>query len=812
MATDMEKTEPTFSDEYPSSDESESDDSDSEAEAEAEEYPESESDVESRFMPGDDPEENKKKFKDLLNWEEFQQGQDKLLEPDDRDEEFNFPEDKENWREEDLKEFWADAPYRMLKPGWDPYDVDTKELRVVEEEIAAGRDPPIAPFYVPFRKYYPVVPENFHDMKTPQGVIEELDRIEEFLKWVSYIFEDGSSYEGTVWDDAAHGKGVYVGQKGLVRYEGEWFQNQMEGHGVVEVDIPDIEPRPGSKLEKEMRSQGKIIARDYMAPEDREWLEKDIEDSYEFTDRYELPFYERDEWITYFGQNPEKGRYRYAGEWKHNRMHGCGVYEVNERTIYGRFYFGEPMEDSYGCDEEQCALHSGIAEVAAAKARMFINKPDGMVREKWGPYSDPQHHYFYEEEDVWMAPGFINQFYEVPDFWKTYVQDVDEEREMWLNSFYRSPLRLPMPPELSYWWENEEQPEFVLVNKDPEPDPEDPSKLVYTEDPLILHTPTGRLINYVEDEEHGLRLFWQPPLEKGEDVDPNKVVFLPVGNDTSPDEENMLTRLITKIQQACKPLLEKIEKWSDEKKKDAEMKIKLTEKELELFEAEMELKEVIKDIDEEFKRMEKEEERKIMMKAEKGFQESQSEKTFSAKVKKDEGEEEEEEEEEDDDDDDEGAQSSFGSVIDLDSTKNDQKGNQAGSSPFAASSLSFAARTLVSMVPSQLQLSFSKWKELKSRLQTPLPSSPPFHFPQMPMVTCTSPCSSSYPCAVDRGLTLRAVHRTILQGKPITKPRSRNSSIHKESTKSQGSVWHRAPPRNELNVLSLHTPLNTSLL
>lgn len=30
----------------------------------------------------------------------------------------------------------------------------------------------------------------------------------------------------------------------------------------------------------------------------------------------------------------EKGRYRYAGQWKHGRMHGCGLYEVNERTIY----------------------------------------------------------------------------------------------------------------------------------------------------------------------------------------------------------------------------------------------------------------------------------------------------------------------------------------------------------------------------------------------------------------------------------------------------------------------------------------------
>lgn len=36
-----------------------------------------------------------------------------------------------------------------------------------------------------------------------------------------------------------------------------------------------------------------------------------------------------------------------------------------------------------------------------------------VVREARGPYNDPQHPYLYEEEDVWMAPGFINQFYEV---------------------------------------------------------------------------------------------------------------------------------------------------------------------------------------------------------------------------------------------------------------------------------------------------------------------------------------------------------------------------------------------------------------
>jgi len=41
---------------------------------------------------------------------------------------------------------------------------------------------------------------------------------------------------------------------------------------------------------------------------------------------------------------------------------------------------------------------------------------------------------------------------QVPDYWKTYAHEVDQEREMWLNSFYRSPLRIPMPAELEYWW------------------------------------------------------------------------------------------------------------------------------------------------------------------------------------------------------------------------------------------------------------------------------------------------------------------------------------------------------------------------
>lgn len=60
-----------------------------------------------------------------------------------------------------------------------------------------------------------------------------------------------------------------------------------------------------SRLEAKMRAEGKIIARDYMTPEDREWLEMDIEDSIRLADGvYEVPFYERDEWIQEFGRKP----------------------------------------------------------------------------------------------------------------------------------------------------------------------------------------------------------------------------------------------------------------------------------------------------------------------------------------------------------------------------------------------------------------------------------------------------------------------------------------------------------------------------
>jgi len=40
----------------------------------------------------------------------------------------------------------------------------------------------------------------------------------------------------------------------------------------------------------------------------------------------------------------------------------------------------------------------------------------------------------------------------VPELWERYAKEVDAEQEMWLNSFIKSPLVIPMPPELEYAW------------------------------------------------------------------------------------------------------------------------------------------------------------------------------------------------------------------------------------------------------------------------------------------------------------------------------------------------------------------------
>jgi len=151
--------------------------------------------------PGDEipesentPEKNIARFADVLESKRMK----RMKEEEDRnyvfyEDLFDFPRDKENWREEDLKELWADPPWESTKPGWDPVWADEEDWDIVRKMKEEGRDPPIAPFYVPYRRPYPVIPDNHYDISNPKAVIEELDRIEEFLTWVSYIFEDGSS-------------------------------------------------------------------------------------------------------------------------------------------------------------------------------------------------------------------------------------------------------------------------------------------------------------------------------------------------------------------------------------------------------------------------------------------------------------------------------------------------------------------------------------------------------------------------------------------------------------------------------------------
>ncbi|PKA59396.1 hypothetical protein AXF42_Ash019550 [Apostasia shenzhenica] len=579
----------------------------------------------------------------------------------------------------------------------------------------------------------------------------------------------------------------------------------MEGHGVLEVDIPEVQPVPGSKLEAKMRAEGRIITRDFMSPEDRRWLEMDIEDTLNLVGDYrEIPFWENDEWESIFGSKLEKGRYRYAGEWKHGRMHGCGVFEVNQLIIYGRFYFGHHLEDSSGCDDDVSMLHSGIAEVAAAKARMFINKPDGMVREERGPYSDPQHPYFYEEDDVWMAPGFINQFYEVPDYWKVYVEEVDQEREMWLNSFYKSPLRIPMPAELEYWWDKDpDNPEFVLINKDPEPDPEDPSKLIYKEDPLILHTPTGKLINYIEDEEHGLRLFWQPYLKEGEVVDPKKAVFLPLGFDEfygrEPTDEKKLTglgRLILSAENALKPLFERLNKWVEERRKISEMKQKLIEKELELIEAEICLEEEMEDLEMALKLQQQEEERKAAERKDKGdFPEAG---------------EDQEEEGDDDEEEDDGAPTSFGTVsqppVDGE-IKSDR-------SAFSSLSMSFTLSSWATVLPCKLQQSFLSWRNRRKLVpadqSSPSNSNKVIH-PHELYIGQSMKTLSKLP----KQQRLSAVAHGVKECRRRSNPNFQLSSLARllcsqnmqRNLKSNSVTSKIAGPDFHLNILSFHVPL-----
>ena len=111
------------------------------------------------------------------------------------DELWNFPIDKENWTEQDLGEHWEDYWGDIEEVGWDPDTITQEDYDNYEKLRKEGKPgPPMAPYYVPYRKFYPPIPDNHHDIQTPEEVVEELERMEEFLIWVSYVFEDGSRY------------------------------------------------------------------------------------------------------------------------------------------------------------------------------------------------------------------------------------------------------------------------------------------------------------------------------------------------------------------------------------------------------------------------------------------------------------------------------------------------------------------------------------------------------------------------------------------------------------------------------------------
>ncbi|CAI5489135.1 unnamed protein product [Closterium sp. Naga37s-1] len=482
------------------------------------------------------------------------------------EEEWNFPQDPDKWTEADLGEEWADAPADAKVPFYDPLlglsaldaaddDADAddgRRRRKAPRKQQRAKLPHSEDRYVPYRQGLPPVNEMDDGSSGALKALEELEMEEEFLQWASYVFRDGATYEGTVWNDMAQGKGVYTTPLELCKYEGEWVQNMMQGHGVVSVDVPARLPPPDSEAWRKLKAEGKVFEDEEMSAEDREWLRMELEDLQESeakkaggaggegagavedpTDA--VPFEDHPGWLKVFGRKPEKGHYEYAGQMKQNKFHGCGVFTLNGKMHFGKFRFGEFLRNKDECDAHTSGFHAGMARVAAAKARMFVNKPDGMVREVKGPYNEPSHPYLYDEDDMWQAPGFIHEFHDVPAVWRKYADEVDGERQLWLNSFKKAPLRLPSPSELSYLWDQKE--EFVVLRNSPrlperagESAEEAEMRRADMQGQVLVHVPSRQIINWTTDEEGKLRLFVQPFTKDGK-VDPSKARPLPLGFD-----------------------------------------------------------------------------------------------------------------------------------------------------------------------------------------------------------------------------------------------------------------------------------------
>ena len=206
-------------------------------------------------------------------------------------------------------------------------------------------------------------------------------------------------------------------------------------------------------------------------------------------------------------------------------------------------------------------------------------------------------------------------------------------------------------------------------------------------------------------------MFWQPPLKEGEDVDPEKVKFLPLGFDEFYgrkviDKENSSKHSVSWLKNGLKSRLDSLQKWAEERKKDSELEKELIEKELEMIETEIFMEETIEDMEEELKWIEKEEDKKMM-----GLLGKDSTSSTNLETKasvEEEGEEENNYDYDDDEDADDAPPSSFGSIAAYQDPSKDQKPNKPRDSSFSTASLHFASSTPVSGVSSFFMCTFNE--------------------------------------------------------------------------------------------------------
>eukprot|EP00897_Mesotaenium_endlicherianum_P007430 jgi/Mesen1/6715/ME000344S05999 len=255
--------------------------------------------------------------------------------------------------------------------------------------------------------------EHFHSQKL--SVLMNLEEEMHSLTWESFVFEDGSSYEGTIFNDMATGRGVYQSPTGLTKDYEEWRQNEhwfdaetvppdmdapaRELMGIpLDMDLSDPELEQMSdyledlgtryatveaerlgrlakkqaverkQLRKERRRARK--AAEALAKEEASkwwWQRKkpgrraqldeeddEAEDDFKF-DKAAIAAADR-KLKREAEVDPDTIPLTQAVPLKRNKMHGCGVYEINQHLYWGKFYFGDFLPNEDECDYETSAV------------------------------------------------------------------------------------------------------------------------------------------------------------------------------------------------------------------------------------------------------------------------------------------------------------------------------------------------------------------------------------------------------------------------------------------------------------------------